>query len=443
MNIEIKIKSTIMLLLLCASVHAQEVYTLEKCKELALKNNMQAINSQLSVEAAERTKKEAFTNFFPSVSATGLGFKAGKPMMQMEMDMSGLFQAMGMPAIPPIPINMLENGLIGAVMATQPIFAGGQIINGNKLAKAGVEASSLQKKMTDNELLLNTEQYYWQIVSLMEKVKTIEDAQNMLDRIRKDVDMAVQAGLTTRNDLLRVELEQNRLASNKLKVENGLKLSKMVLGQCIGVALELFAIEKPSFDNLPLPADIRIGHEDALLRRAEYQLLNKGVEVSQFQLKMKQGENLPTVAVGLGYNYFNMDMRKESQMDNNFGMVFASVTIPISGWWGGSHAVKKQRIEVQKAENTRQQNGEMLLVQMQQIWNELEEAYQQLKIAEQSISLAEENMRHNTDYYNAGTSILSDLLDAQNLLQQSHDQYTDAATEYQIKISQYRQATGR
>ena len=438
-----KILIPLFLLFLCTVSFGQEVYTLEKCKELALKNNMQAINSRLSVEAAERTKKEAFTNFFPSVSATGLGFKAGKPMMQMEMDMSALFQAMGMPAIPPIPINMLENGLIGAVMATQPVFAGGQIINGNKLAKASVEASSLQKKMTDNELLLNTEQYYWQIVSLMEKVKTIEDARNMLDRIRKDVDMAVQVGLTTRNDLLRVELEQNRLASNKLKVENGLKLSKMVLGQCIGVAPELFAIEKTSFDNLPLPADIRIGHEDALLRRAEYQLLNKGVEVSQLQLKMKQGENLPTVAVGLGYNYFNMDMRKESQMDNNFGMVFASVTIPISGWWGGSHAVKKQKIELQKTENSRQQNGEMLLVQMQQLWNELEEAYLQLKIAEQSISLAEENMRHNTDYYNAGTSILSDLLDAQNLLQQSHDQYTDAATEYQIKVSQYRQATGR
>ena len=439
MNIRIIIATY--LLSICSVSFGQEIYSLGKCKELALQNNMQSRNSQLSVEAAEQTKKEAFAKYFPSVSATGLGFKTNKPMMQMDMDLSGLFEAMGMPSVPPIPMNMIENGLIGAVMATQPVFAGGQIITGNKLAKVGMEASYLQKRMTDDELLLNTEQYYWQIVSLMEKIKTIEEAGKLLVRIRDDVDITVQAGLTTRNDLLRVELEQNKLASNKLKVENGLRLSKMVLGQCIGVLPESFSIEKPAFNNLPSPIVVRAEHENALLQRSEYQLLNKNIDVAQLQLKMKRGENLPVVAIGLGYNYFNMDMGKDAQMDNNFGMAFATVAIPISGWWDGAHAVKKQKIEIKIAENARQHNSEMLLVQMQQFWNELEEAYLQLKIAEKSISVAEENMRLNTDYYNAGTSVLSDLLDAQNLLQQSHDQYTDAATEYQIKMSKYRQAT--
>ena len=156
--------------LLSISVHAQEVFSLEKCKVLALRSNTKAINSQLSLETAEQTKKEAFTKYFPSVSATGMGFRASDPMMEMDLPI-GAF--MGNPDVPPVSFGMLEKGMIGAVSATQPVFAGGQIINGNRLAKLGVEAAELQKVMADDEILLTVEQYYWQIVALEEKIKPL------------------------------------------------------------------------------------------------------------------------------------------------------------------------------------------------------------------------------------------------------------------------------
>lgn len=77
------------------------------------------------------------------------------------------------------------------------------------------------------------------------------------------------------------------------------------------------------------------------------------------------------------------------------------------------------------------------------LWNELEESYKQVKLSEESIATAEENVRLNTDYYKAGTVTLSDLLDAQSLLQQSRDQYTGDYTAYLIKRTEYLQATGR
>ncbi|MDR3267337.1 MAG: TolC family protein, partial [Tannerella sp.] len=57
------------------------------------------------------------------------------------------------------------------------------------------------------------------------------------------------------------------------------------------------------------------------------------------------------------------------------------------------------------------------------------------KIAQKSIFVAQENARPSENSYNAGISILSDLLDAQNLLQQSHDQYTEAVTAYFVKLA--------
>ena len=76
---------------------------------MALQNNAKMQNSQLSIEAAEQTKKEAFTKYFPSVSAMGAGFQANKPMMRMEMDMSTMMLPM-MEGLAPVMGWLMQQG---------------------------------------------------------------------------------------------------------------------------------------------------------------------------------------------------------------------------------------------------------------------------------------------------------------------------------------------
>jgi outer membrane protein TolC len=430
-----KIKVFIASCLIGSSLHAQEVFTLEKCKEMALKNNAKVKNAQLSVEAAEQTKKEAFTKYFPDVSAVGVGMVFNKPLMTQTVET-------GYPAPnDKVAMEMFKSGVIGGVMAMQPVFAGGQIFYGNRLARAGVEASRLQKQMTDNEALLATERYFWQLVSLKEKMKTIAEAETMLRRIHSDASIAVAAGLTSRNDLLRVELEQNRLAANRFKLENGIQMLKMAFAQHIGVASDGFDVAQPDFTGIAPPATAT-DHQQSLQNRPEYRLLEKSVDVAKWQVRMETGKNLPTVAIGAGYNYVNFDNGKPTEMEMKPGVAFATVSVPLSGWWGGSHAIKKKKLELQAAENTRRENAELLLIQMHSLSAGLSEAYQQVVLAQKSIAVAEENVRISEDHYKAGISILSDLLDAQNLLQQSRDRYVEATTEYCVKLAEYRQATG-
>ncbi len=150
------------------------------------------------------------------------------------------------------------------------------------------------------------------------------------------------------------------------------------------------------------------------------------------------GTNLPTVAVGAGYNYHNL-------LENNhtFGMIFATVSVPISDWWGGFHAVKRKKIEYQKAQEQLADNAELLEIRMLNAWNGVVEARQQLDIAQRSIEQAEENLRLNRNYYRAGTSTMSNLLEAQLLYQQSLDRRTDAFADYQNKLLAYRHASGQ
>ena len=414
-------------LVLCVgTVSAQRTLSLEECREMALENNAKMKNARLDVEGAREGKKEAFTKYFPNVSAVGTAFKANHGMMDMSV-IPGLLE-----------LSMMDDGLLGGVTAIQPVFAGGQIVNGNKLADLALEVSRYQMRQSEDEVALTVERYYWQWISLHEKLRTIEIVESLVGSLYKDVEVAVGAGVTTRNDLLQVQLKKNGVASDRLRVENGLRLSKMVLAQYIGIGEDDFEIDFTLPAEVPSPELYRVSHEEALPTTLSYKLLEKNVEAARLQQKLKVGQYLPTVGIGAGYMYHDL-----LDKDRPFGMVFATVAIPISDWWGGSHAIRKQKLQVKAAEYSRQNANELLLVQMRKLWNELEESYKQVKLSEEAIATAEENVRLNTDYYKAGTVTLSDLLDAQSLLQQSRDQYTGDYTAYLIKRTEYLQATGR
>lgn len=414
-------------------------------------NNMAIRSAMLSVDAARQQRKEALTKYFPSVSGTGLWFNANKGMAQMDLNLSEqmspeqgaalsrLLPADALAALAsPISISMMKNGTIAGVSAVQPVFAGGQIINGNKLAKVGEDVSRLQLQLSEQEVEHQTEQYYWQLVSLQEKMKTIEAVEALLADIYKDVDVAVRAGVAMRNDLLQVQLRQNDVESQKVKLQNGLDIVRLLLAQYCGLDSEQFNIERVDLSGMSLPIAVKQDHGQALLTTPEYQLLDKQVEATKLQKKITVGQNLPSVAVGAGYNYHNL-----LESDRTFGMVFATVSVPISDWWGGSYAVKRKKIEQQKAQEQFADNSELLKIRMQKAWNDVEESRMQLSIAQRSIEQAEENLRLNRDFYRAGTSKMSDLLEAQLLYQQSLDRRTDAYADFQNKLLDYRHATGQ
>ena len=411
-------------LMVSVSGSAQQAYSLAQCKKLALENNARMKNARLEVSSARQTKEEAFTNFFPSLSASALGYNANQPLV--EANLGGM------------PLALLKNGIVGDITVTQPLFAGGQIVNGNKLAQLSVEVSRFKQEQSAKEVLLTTEVYYWQIISLNEKLKTLAIVEQLVNSLYKDVDAAVKAGVKNRNDLLQVQLRKNSVASDRLQLENGLKLSRMLLGQYVGLKADSLSIESVSFDEPASPEKLRTDHGAALLTTPEYQLLAKNVEANRLQQKITVGKYLPTVGVGASYMYDDL-MNK----DNTTAMVFAKVSVPISDWWGGSHAFKKQKFQTMMAQNEQRNNSDLLLIQMQKLWNDVEESYKQVKLAEESVVTATENVRLNTNYYQAGTTTLSDLLDSQLLLQQSRNQHTDAYTQYLIKQTQYLQATGR
>lgn len=406
---------------------SKPVLSLKDCRELAVRNNASVSVAAGNVQASEELRKEAFTKYFPTVQASGFAFASNKHVLDLD-----LFNL--------VTLQMIKRGISANITAIQPVFAGGRIVNSNRLAEVGVEASGLEHENAVDNVNLTTERYYWQLVTLKSKKQTLEKVIALVDTLEYQVEVALKAGVTTRNELLKVQLRQNDLKSTMVDLDNGISLSKLLLAQYIGMEGKEFDIADAeiSTEVPPYPQDIYVDPNVALNSTVDYRLLQKKVSAAELQEKLAVGENLPTVGVGAGYFYDDIINEK-----HGFGAVFVSVSVPITSWWGGSHAIKRRKIETANARREMDDLSQMLCINMVNSWDDLTSAHRKMTIAKESIEQSAENLRMNNNFFLAGVSNVTDLLDAQTLYRQSLDQYTEAYGAYCVALATYLEATGQ
>ena len=434
---------------------AADVYTLDDCLRIARENNATLKSAKVNRQMAEETEGSAFPAYFPKVFAGGFAFISNDFLVKQKMDLSKEMESVGQQVAPtlvqagidpsllsglPTTFNMgmVDKGIIGHLTLIQPIFVGGQIYNGNQLAKIGTRAAKLQETLAESEIRKNTETYYWLIVSLKEKLKTLAEAEKQVEAIYSDVQVAVEAGVAVKNDLLRVELEKKKLQSNRLKLENGISVAKLMLARQMNRDNADFDLADADLSQITPPESYAISADDGVERRAESKLLAISREAAEKERSMERGKVLPTVAVGASLLYQNL-------LDDDAvnGVLFASLTVPISDWWSNSYSTAKLDLKAQKAAIDEVENKNLIKVDIDAKWNTLNESFKQIEISRDAIAQAEENLRTQREFYNAGTATLSNLLEAETLRQQATDSYTEAVTGYYTAVCAYLIATGR
>ena len=404
------------------SVHVAlaQGYSLEQCLDSARHHNVTLQNAALDIQSAKEQKKEAFTKFFPQISATVNAFH--------------LFDELANTGI--------NRGYTAMISVAQPLYAGGQIVNANKLANVGNEVAVLQHSLKEKEVLQKVTENFWKIAELKYNLNTLVVAEKQVNAIYKRVNDFVEAGVTTRNALLRVRLRQQELESNRIKLENALHVMLMLLAEQIGVDDKGFDINVGSLSTeiqLPAMADA----ESVTNGRTELQLAAKAIEAKQLQVKLERGKNLPTLALGItGVQAHPYKLKMEGMdLPVRNGVALLSLSIPITQWWGGSHAVRRSQISLQQAKNDYANAQRKLRIDIEQTWSNLTEAYRQIQIARTSVEEAEENLRMANDQYSVGKTTITELLEAETLNRQALDRLSTAIADYNVRLSDYKHKT--
>ena len=440
----------IIALLLTINLMAQESDSMLRlsvidCIDLALQNNIELKNSQLEIEKAQAVKNEARAEYFPTISAQAVAFDAMNPMISFGIEdidnalvrqtLYNLYAQYGPLLGLKKEYSFVQNGMMINAMATEPLFAGGRIYNGNKLAKLGIEAAEYQAKIKEDEICLQTESLYWQIISLQEKITTLDQLDQLLDTLEKDLKGAIEAGLAMPTDQFKVTVKKNESQLNRKKVENGITLLKMALAQYIGIDWQVMILT----DTINLEDSPDTYYQEtstAVAQRNESHLLDLSLQAEKLKKKMTLGEALPSLLIGGSANYHTV---LENSKPN--AMVFAMLQVPITDWHKTAFKLKKHKLDTEIAENTRRDLTEKMEMQTNQAWFNLEQSWLRINMAQTALSDAEANLKITQDYYEAGLVALSDLLEAQTMLKNSHDELSDSRVEYRLNLIQYKQLT--
>lgn len=440
-----------LLLLVGLSATAQQKYSLEQCLDLARQNSHELRTAALEMEAATEQRKEAFTNYFPRISATVMAFRLFDELVKADGTYPREIAAISTQFVPligtPFSISEFNRAYSATATLVQPVFHGGQIATGNKLARLQEDVTVLQQQLTEKEVVQKVTECYWQLAQVRYNLSTLEAAEKQVDAVMQQVENFLNAGVTTRNSLLKVRLRQQELSSNRLKLENADHVLRLLLAQQIGIAP---AEADKNFDIMledkPVEQPIEAVEGQLSLspdHREELQLLGKAVEAQALQVRMERGKLLPHLAVGLagyhtGLGGFSENVKNYLHTRMNNGAVFGTLSVPLTDWWGGNYAVKRQKIKLQQAQEKRENARQMLQIDIERAWTNLQEAYKQVQIAQASCDEAAENLRMSTDQYRMSTCTLTDLLDAETLNRKAQNSLAEAKANYQIALADYR-----
>ena len=130
-----------------------------------------------------------------------------------------------------------RNVYAGAITLTQPLYMGGKIRAYNKITKYAEELARQQHNSGMQEVILSTDQAYWQVISLGQQEKLAESYLKLLQKLDSDVEKMIAEGVATKADGLSVRVKVNEAEMTLTKVEDGLSLSRMLLCQLCGIDL--------------------------------------------------------------------------------------------------------------------------------------------------------------------------------------------------------------
>ena len=435
-----------LVLSLASLAFAEPPLALERCRDLARDSSAEVRMALDEIRGSDLTKRSTFTKYFPQVSATAGIARAYDPLASLSLP------ALGIPTVDAgtgapnggelrTPQQSMETGKVADVVAItvqQPLFAGGRIANGNRLAALGGDVARDKLEIARRDAVAQAEDKYWTLLSLQEKRRTLDAYDTLLGALQKRADDAAAHGLATRSDRLKVSLRRGEVRVNRLQLESGLRLSARDLRRHLGLEDDTALALADSLASPPDPSPLEASRAGAVDRRAESRLLSRAVRAEELQLSMERGSMLPSVAVGA--QAFRAKIDGVDAISN--ALVFGVVSVPVSDIWekglsSGARAAKVHQAKLQEANARRR-----ISLGVDKDWDDLRRAFQSSLVADDAVAQAREALREESDRQANGLSTLSDLLDAQATLQQTLDRRTDARKDYWMARSAFLRSCG-
>ena len=472
------IVTAVLLLLTTVTTLAQpqkRFLTLEQCRAIALDSSAILRNAQLTEEKTDLDRKAVITNFLPKFSGYGLylwtsdsfdyDFSGGAlPVYKnvygnlvpdLMKDAAGnIVYNNGIPVfnqyavIPPMTLSVdLANTFTAGVSVSQPVFMGGKIISGYRMAALGSEMARLNSELKAEEVTVSVDEAYWMYVKTCRLLEAAESFDSTVTEVYRFVEDAIDVGMATSTDLVKVEVQRNNAALAVAKARNGKRLSMMNLCHILGLPLTTeIEVDQSGFtldSTAVIPESIALG-SDSIENRADYRLLAGQAELKRRNVDFVRSDFLPQLGVMASYGYsYGLKLMDETLLNQAGFTVMATLKVPIFAWGEGYLKIKSAKKEYEMAQNELERLSGMMELEKAKNSYAVSEAALQVRLAESSLRSAENNLKVCRDQYELGMETIVNVLEAQSQWNKCSCDYISAVADYKLSCTKYLKSIGR
>ncbi len=434
-------KKTVLVMLMMAAVcvpaaaedliQKGETLNLDRAVGIALKKHPSVRAGQGSVAVSEAKKGQAQAGYWPTLDATA-GYARYEPVgVQTSTALPS-----GTPEPPIVPNTQWQYS--GSASVRQTIFDFGKTWTNVNIQKQNIEASKADLDNTEEQIILNVKQAYYNHLRAKRNRAVAEETVNQFRQHLEQAKAFYEVGTKPKFDVTKAEVDLSNARLNLIRAENAVRLTMVSLNNAMGVPdAPEYAIE----DNLSF-AKYVVGLEDAVKKaydnRPELKALNARRIAAEKAVYVAKTGYFPMLTGNASWNWAG------KMFDPYDGSWTAGMTLSIPIFSG--FLTKNQVSEAKANLNILTANEEALrqnvLLEVQQNYLNLNESEERITTAEITVRQARENHEIASGRYAAGVGNPIEVTDAEVALNNAKAAHIQALYDYKIAAASLEKAMG-
>jgi len=406
---------------------AQEEWTLQKCIDYALENNIQIKQQELNTQYSRNQVNQARADRLPNLNASASNnFSYGR-----SLNNDNVYE------------NVNSTQLTGYVNSNLTLFNGFTLQKTIEQSRLDLQAAIQDLEKTKDDIILNIAAVYLEIL-FAEELAQIAEAQievtsQQIDRTQK----LIEAGSLARGALLEIEAQLAREELQLVNDENRVKLAYLNLYQLLELPVEKnFEIKEPVLPEVK--ANVTMAHSfdvfsDAVKIRPEIEAARLRVESAKRQLEIVKGNRYPSLNFGANYNnqYYNimnsdfeqLPFGEQLKSNSRYGFGF-TLNIPIFNRFQVKHGVSNAKLQITDYEYQLQTSRNLLRKDIEQAYTNALAALNRYVSSEKAVESTREAFRYTEEKFNVGMVNSVEYNQSKNNLTTAQSELLQARYEY-------------
>ncbi len=309
------------------------------------------------------------------------------------------------------------------------------------MAEIGGKLAAENVRLNRAEVLLQTEQAYWQLLQVEEQVLATMKYKEVVSELLKDLKEAQEVGMVTSNETLKAVVRYNEADLMLQKAQNGRTLARMNLCRLLGLDLDTEICVQDSLTE-DIPAEVwRL--DSTILHRPDFQLLEFEMELKTEQIALERSDFLPHLGMSIGCGYSGgVKLNGENETGTTW-TALAALKIPVFHWGEGRNKIRSAKMDEEISRLTLEKSSDLMRLEVHAARFNLQDAQTRVNMARHALCQAVENLKVSRDQYQVGTENLAALLEAQAQWQKMWSQWIGAKAKLHLGVAIYLKSIGK